>query len=518
MAEAQSVVLVPLVAEGELIGLLGAADKPGGFSDADVQILSTFAGPVATFLRSRQTFDQKRRQAARFERLAALAGDMAAVSGRARLLELTVRRVQRDLGYERVGFPRAARRTGRSRSRPRPGAGPLLLGPRGAALGAAARRAARGLAQRGGHRARGARCAPASTRSACSPSCAAGPGPSTRRRRACSSTLGGQLALALRRAESEAATEHLARQMATLYDLGLETAALTDLQALFARATEEAGRLIKADHTLGLPLRRPRAAAAPVRGLGARAVAAARAAAELPARRGHRRPRGARPAAGARQRRRAPRELRAARQPRRADPVRAAHALRPRAARPRVLYGVLNATRRPGSPPFTDDDLEYLTRFAGQLSIAVANSVAFAAERERSDQLALVNAVLRESAALLSRERILETAVRRIQEAFRPPLVAMLVPEGEVFRLAASAGALADATRAGRARRSAAGPQGRALREKRHRRRERRRPRLRAAVARGAERPRGADPVGRRGDRGALRRGRPARAPSTAAR
>ena len=37
--------------------------------------------------------------------------------------------------------------------------------------------------------------------------------------------------------------------MATLYDLGLETAALTDLLALFARATEEAGRLIRADHT-----------------------------------------------------------------------------------------------------------------------------------------------------------------------------------------------------------------------------------------------------------------------------
>ena len=32
---------------------------------------------------------------------------------------------------------------------------------------------------------------------------------------------------------------------------------------------------------------------------------------------------------------------------------------------------------------FAADDLEYLTRFAGQLSIAVANSVAFAAERER---------------------------------------------------------------------------------------------------------------------------------------
>ena len=103
------------------------------------------------------------------------------------------------------------------------------------------------------------------------------------------STLGGQLALALRRAESEAATEHLARQMATLYDLGLETAALTDLQALFARATDEAGRLIKADHSSVFRFDDKRAAAAPVRGVGARAVAAARPAAELPDRRGHRR-------------------------------------------------------------------------------------------------------------------------------------------------------------------------------------------------------------------------------------
>jgi signal transduction histidine kinase/CheY-like chemotaxis protein len=105
-----------------------------------------------------------------------------------------------------------------------------------------------------------------------------------------------------------------------------------------------------------------------------------------------------------------------------------------------VLYGVLNATRHPGSLPFANDDLEYLTRFAGQLSIAVANSVAFAAERERREQLALVNAVLRESAAMLSRDRILDAAARRIQEAFRPCLVAMLVPGEVFFRVAAAAG------------------------------------------------------------------------------
>jgi signal transduction histidine kinase/CheY-like chemotaxis protein len=131
-----------------------------------------------------------------------------------------------------------------------------------------------------------------------------------------------------------------------------------------------------------------------------------------------------------------------------------------------VLYGVLNATRRPGSLPFTDDDLEYLTRFAGQLSIAVANSVAFAAERERREQLALVNAVLRESAAMLSRERILEAAVVRIQEAFRPCLVAMLVPGEGFFRVAAAAGrAPRDESWAGGAMGNA--PAGVALRERR---------------------------------------------------
>ena len=95
------------------------------------------------------------------------------------------------------------------------------------------------------------------------------------------------------------------------------------------------------------------------------------------------------------------------------------------------MFGVLNATRRPGTAAFTQDDLEYLTRFAGQLSIAVANSMAFAAERERSEQLALVNALLREISGTLSRERILETAVRRIQEAFQHPVVAISVPDHE---------------------------------------------------------------------------------------
>jgi GAF domain-containing protein len=68
------------------------------------------------------------------------------------------------------------------------------------------------------------------------------------------SALAGQLAVALQKAEAAAQTERLARQMATLYDVGLETTALRDLRLLFAKATAEAGRLIRADHTSVLRL------------------------------------------------------------------------------------------------------------------------------------------------------------------------------------------------------------------------------------------------------------------------
>ena len=224
-----------------------------------MQILSTFAGPVATFLRSRQSFDRQRRQAARFERLAALVGDMAAVSGRARLLELTVRRVQRDLGYERVAFhaPRRGRHARRSRPRPGPPRSPpdpealrwalRLASPLEASRSETATELA--VPVRAGEHALGVLTVSRGR-----------PGAFDEEETSLLSTLGGQLALALRRAESEAATEHLARQMATLYDLGLETAAL-QRPAGALRARHRGGRPPDQGRPqLGVPLRRPRAA------------------------------------------------------------------------------------------------------------------------------------------------------------------------------------------------------------------------------------------------------------------
>jgi signal transduction histidine kinase/DNA-binding response OmpR family regulator len=462
LAEAQSVVLVPLFAEGELLGLLGAADKPGGFTEADVQLLSTFAGPVATFLRGRQSYDRERRQAARFERMAALVGDMAAVSGRRRLLELTAGRVQSDLGFDHVAFYAAG--AGDSLVlEAEAGATTLageaeavrwalrLAGPLEVARSGDAARLA--VPVRAGERPLGVLTVAARGRG----------GRFDDEQTSVLSTLAGHLALALQRAESEAATEHLARQMATLYDLGLETAALRDLQALVARATEEAGRLIGAEHSsvfrydereqqlrrFAVWSREPEVPMQPLPTFRVGEGLAGRVARDLLpilvddasshpdfARLGH-------PVA-------------------RLVCVPLTHYDRDRGRT--VLYGVLNATRPPGSPVFTEDDRDYLQRFAGQLSIAIANSVAFEAQRERSEQLALVNSVLRETAAILSRERILETAVRRIHEHFRPSLVAMLVPERDLFRVAAAAGPARDGWTGGAV---AEGAGGRALRERR---------------------------------------------------
>jgi len=440
LADAKSVLLVPMFSEGDLVGLLGAADKPGGFTDGDVQLLSMVAGPVATFVRSRQIYDRERRHAGRLERVAALVGDMAAVSGRARLLELTVRRMQKDLGYERVAF-HAPREGDRLVLEAEAGASPSPAAPDSEALRWALRLSAPLEASRSG------------TVSELAVPVRAGDhalGVLVVRKRPAAafddeethllSTLAGPLALALRRSESEAATEHMARQMATLYDLGLETSALRDLRTLFVKATEEAGRLIEAHHTsvfrmeegegvLRLyavwarepePLPEPKPTFRVGEGIAGR-VARDLIPVLINEAESHES------------------FVRRGNAVSRILCVPLTHFDRERNSP--VVFGVLNATRLPGSAPFSNDDLDYLTRFAGQLSIAVANSVAFSTERARSDQLALVNALLREIAGNLQRERILETAVRRIHEAFRYPVVSAMVPEPEsgLFRVVAGA-------------------------------------------------------------------------------
>jgi signal transduction histidine kinase/DNA-binding response OmpR family regulator len=420
---ADSVVLVPMVSEGAVLGLLVALNKPGGFTEADVQLMTIFAGPAATFIRSRQIFDRQGRHAHRMERLSALMGEMATSLGRTSLLNLAVSRIQADLGYEAVSFhvlddAGGARLEAEAGSRepagaPDPemlrwaqrGTTPLPSGPAELAVPVRAGDQALGVL----HVRRGAG------------------GTVPEEESNLLSTLAGHLALALQKAESVAKTERLAAQMATLYDLGLQTTALQDLRPLFAKATEEVGRLTKADHTSVLRLD----PAADV--LRFFAAWTRDPALESYGRVEFRLGEGV---AGQVARDRVPALVN--------DPddrpqfVALGNPIARLICVPLVhherdgtpnLFGVLNASRRPGTPPFTSEDLEYLTRFASQLSIAVANSMAFAAERERSEQLALVNTLIREIAGNLSREAIMKTSVRRIHEAFRYPVVCIGVPE-----------------------------------------------------------------------------------------
>jgi signal transduction histidine kinase/DNA-binding response OmpR family regulator len=432
LPHAQSVVLAPMISEGALIGVFVAADKPGGFSDADVQLLSLFAGPAASFIRSRQIFDRERANARRLERAAALVGELGGLVNRTSLLVFFTGRVQADFGYERAAFFAADEQGLLRLEAEARGAGPASATPSDAELLAWTLRGSRPLSSTAGPGAsllavpvRAGDVALGVLELVRTPGGSHGDDDWN-----LLSTLAGQLAVALQRAVSAEETERLAAQMATLYDLGLETGALRDLRLLFVKATEEAGRLIRADHASVLrfdedadvlrmfaawardPIRETYGSPVFVMGEGvAGQVARDRTPAlvnDVPAHRGF---------------------------VERGNPVSRLLCVPllyfDQERQDTALFGVLNATRTTGMPPFTQDDLDYLTRFAGQLAIAVANSMAFAAEKERSDQLALVNTLLREIGGSLSRERILEAAVRRIHEAFRYPVVAISVPDDE---------------------------------------------------------------------------------------
>lgn len=468
LVDADSVVLVPMVSEGSVLGLLVAVNKPGGFTEADTQLLSIFAGPAASFIRSRQIFGRERVYASRLERVAALVGEMSDTMGRGALLSLATSRIQSDLSYDRVAFygpdegglKKEAESVGEKDSLPPPDSALLLWAAKGArptqlALGAGACLLA--VPVHAGGLALGVLEIVRSPRA-----------PFPDEEVNLLSTVAGQLAVALQKAESIAQTERLAAQMATLYDLGLETGALRDLRLLFVKATEEAGRLIKADHASVLRFDVSEGA------LRIFAAWASDPAKESYAASTFRLGEGI---AGRVARDRTPALVNDA--PQRSDFVQKGNPVSRLLCVPlvyydqerqdTVLFGVLNATRAPGAPRFTHDDLEYLTRFAGQLSIAVANSMAFAAERQRSEQLGLVNTLIREIAGSLSRERILQTAVRRIHEAFRYPVVQIVEPDEHtgLHRIVAEATRDPRTHSWGSPREITAGIVGRALRDRR---------------------------------------------------
>ncbi|HVQ31483.1 MAG TPA: GAF domain-containing protein, partial [Vicinamibacteria bacterium] len=433
LADLKTVVLVPMLAEGQVLGVIAAANKPGGFGEGDVHLLSIFAGAAGAFLRGQQIFHRQKRHAARLERLSALAGEMAGARGRQTLVDLVTARIAKDLGFTSVSFhapdsdgslrlvasagePIAADSASEERRRWALRSSTPLVAPDQPAATELT------VPVRAGDLVLGvldvARRPKASV---------------SEEERSLLASVAGQLALALQRVDSEAATERMAGQMATLYDLGLETAALSDLRPLFVKAAEEAGRLIRADHSSVFRLEEDSGVLRLFVGWALDPGAERTGVPEFRLGEG---------IAGRVARDRVPALVNDVAG--HADFVPRSNPLSRLLCVPLVyydqtrdgplLFGILNATRRPGAPPFTPDDLEYLTRFASQLAIAVANSMAFESERERSQQLALVNTLFRAIAGSLSRERILEVAVRRIREAFRYARVTILLPDAATGR------------------------------------------------------------------------------------
>ena len=377
-----------------MLGLIVAANKPGGFTDDDVQLLSIFAGPAASFMRSRQIFDAPaaaRRAPRARGRAGRRHGGHAEAPAAARPAVAT--RLQQRPRLRRTWPSTRAAEAGRLELRgagagdSRPSAGTLELvalgrcaaGPPAALAGAAPRPPSSR-----------SRCARASTPWACW-TCAGAAGAAF-----------GDEEVEPALAPSPASWRWRCRRRRAWPTT--ERLAAADGDALRpgpgdGGPARPAGALRQGDRGGGPPHpRRPRvgrSASSPRDGVLQLFAAWARepraepyALPRLPPRRGHRRPRGARPAAGHGQRRRQRPELRAERtNPVARHPVRARSPTSTRSGRHRALRRAERHAAARGRPPSPSDDLEYLTRFAGQLSIAVANSMAFAA-RARAQRAA----------------------------------------------------------------------------------------------------------------------------------
>ena len=250
LPDAESVVLVPMISEGELLGLLVAVNKPGGFSDgrrAAALASSPARRPPSSAAARSSTASAAR---ARLERRGRPGGRDGGGDGAHGAARLVAARLQRRPRLRRGRVLRAGREAGAAA-----GGG----GGRGARAGAAPRRAA-ALGAARGH----ARCRRRPPRTAPSWRCRCAPatrrlGRAGGRARAAGGPFGDEelnlLSTAGRPARPGAAEGG---------QRGRDRAAgradgdplrprpgdgrLRDLRLLFVKATEEAGRLIRADH------------------------------------------------------------------------------------------------------------------------------------------------------------------------------------------------------------------------------------------------------------------------------
>jgi diguanylate cyclase (GGDEF)-like protein len=91
---------------------------------------------------------------------------------------------------------------------------------------------------------------------------------------------------------------------------------------------------------------------------------------------------------------------------------------------------------------FDSEMIDLLTLFSTQASMALENARLYSLERRRAEQLEAINAVARQTTALLELDELLTVVCRLLLEWFRIDHVAVLIAEGESLRVRAFEGRL----------------------------------------------------------------------------
>lgn len=112
---------------------------------------------------------------------------------------------------------------------------------------------------------------------------------------------------------------------------------------------------------------------------------------------------------------------------------------------------------------FNPEMIDLLTLFSTQASMALENARLYALERRRADQLEAINAVARQTTAVVDVDELLTVVCHLLLEWFTVDHVAVLLVEGEALRLRAHQGRLTSAFPMGAMLPAGAGVVGRAL-------------------------------------------------------
>src|SRR5246127_317634 len=112
---------------------------------------------------------------------------------------------------------------------------------------------------------------------------------------------------------------------------------------------------------------------------------------------------------------------------------------------------------------FTHETIDLLTLFSTQASMALQNAQLYSLERQRARHLEVINAIARETTAVLDQEQLLIKVCTVIQEAFRVGHVSVLLRDDDGLILRASQGKFTACAAAGGRLPATSGLWGRAL-------------------------------------------------------